>query len=184
MIVSLSDFKKFLKITDTNEDVALYMALVRSQAEAEKYCDRSFESSSYTEYYCTENGGTILQVDQFPIISVTSIHDDTDREWTSDDLISSDDYQLDSDAGRIILDGDFFTPSPHIKNVKIVYLAGYTEANMPQSIKLAIMKLAASDYQEAATHMNAVTQTQEGASKPDELRDEAYELLDLFKRWR
>lgn len=91
--------------------------------------------SSRTQYL---DGGTrYLLMDYWPIASVTSINDDTDHDFNSDSLISSDDYWISQDNDGIII----FTYYPTMcgdQNVKVVYTGGYASVSaIPANIKRA-----------------------------------------------
>lgn len=184
MIVTLSEFKKFVNVENTDEDVSLLECLERAQSEAESICDRLFDSQAFVEYY-EGKGQSELLLRNYPVTAVSGLNDDWDRAWLAATEIAAAEYQFDGDRGIIILENQVFSKClTPIQNIKVSYTAGYTSTTAPRALKLGIMKLAASDYLEAHTHLNAVTQTQEGVNKSDELRKEAEKLLERFERIR
>lgn len=81
----------------------------------------TFESETVTEYHDGE-GKPYFFTEEFPVTAVTSLHDDTDRNYTAGYLIDTDDYVWYSD-GRVELETGSFNNG--LKNIKIVYTAGY-----------------------------------------------------------
>ena len=189
MIISLSELKKFLNVSDTDQDSQLYNCLTYAHAEAEVYCERRFELAMRTEYYAT-NLQTTLQLRNYPIVQsgVFSLvlHDDLNLSWGADTLLAAEQYQVDEEWGRVVLVGQYFSVSinPAIKNIKVEYGAGYTSATIPSDLKIAIMKLAGASYKKADTYLNAVSGRVENSGQSDDLRSDAEAILDLYKRVR
>lgn len=189
MLVSVTELKKFLNEETITQDLVLYDAIIRAQAEAETYCDRKLELQEFTEYQ-KGNGRSEIQLRNYPVVysgSYTfSIWDDPDLDFAEDVLLSADQYQLDQEWGVVTrTDTPFLSPlNPNLKSVKIVYSAGYTSANAPGDLKLAILKLSTADYKRADTYINAVDQSIESSQNPTTLREEAQEILDRYRRIR
>jgi len=98
------------------------------------YCGRDLKIATYTEYY-DGLGETELPLRHWPIVSITSLYDDTDRQYNSDDLLynvpgdsSQDEYEVlevNNKHGIIRrIDAAFDNGK---SNVKITYVAGYSE---------------------------------------------------------
>ena len=68
-----------------------------------------------------------LYTREYPIASVTSLHDDSDRTYGSDTLIAASEYVWYRN-GKIELDGGCFCRG--LKNIKAVYNAGYSPVPM------------------------------------------------------
>ena len=91
----------------------------------------TLESATYTDYYDGPSHGdpTVLSLRVRPVASITSIHDDRDRDWAygASDLVDSGDYVLDGEAGRVYLTSS----STHgvwsrgNRVLKAIYVAGY-----------------------------------------------------------
>jgi hypothetical protein len=75
-----------------------------------------------TEYHSGDGATGYFLTNEWPINSVTSLHDDTDRNYTSGYLIDTDDYVWYED-GLVRLDSGVFNGGQ--KNIKIIYTAGY-----------------------------------------------------------
>jgi len=115
--------KSYLGLTgDTYDD--LIDALIPAASEAlERACGRRFAETGYTEYH-DGNGADRVVLNHRPVISLTAIWDDADRDFEAADLVDSDDYVLDAAAGIVILTSGRFARGA--RNVKVTYSAGYT----------------------------------------------------------
>lgn len=105
--------------------------------------DPTMESASYTVY--TDRGASpvlrlstsAIMLPAAPVTAITSVHDDSDRDYDAGDLVASGDYDLDGDTGLIVLrptrsHGGW---SSAYAAVKVVCTAGYT--TIPDDIKHA-----------------------------------------------
>ena len=93
-------------------------------------------ASSRTEYH---HGGTnYIAARLFPIVSVTSINDDPDHEWSSSSVIDAADYHASTERDGMIWFSGNFTLLPGGKSVKLVYTGGYSAISaVPVDLKLA-----------------------------------------------
>jgi hypothetical protein len=172
MIASLAELKDFLKMTETTDDDKLYELLRDADAEVKARCKRDFERANYTHYYDGTGGSTIL-LDQYPIVEVTSVHEDKDRNFAADTLLS--DYTTRDNTGELILLTGVFGIGA--QNIKVVYTAGYVD--IPRPIKQAVIKIACANYIESAAQIEVI-ETSELLYKPDILRREASKTIALF----
>lgn len=121
-LCTLAEVKEYNDITDTTNDTLLTNLISRVSKEIETYCDRTFSSASYIEYH-NGGGNDRVYTNQYPIITGSGVEvwDDIDWDWTSDDLVDSDDYMVDDYCiqlkSLIFVDG--------VNNVKISYTSGY-----------------------------------------------------------
>lgn len=171
---TLANVKEYLRITDTNDDTLLQKILTRTSEWIQKYCNRTFIATTYTEYY-DGDGSNELLLDQFPVNSITSCYDDTDREYGADTAITVTDLII-KDAGLIVYDDGFFNKGDH--NIKITYNAGYT--TIPADLELACIKLVASEYLLGQGAINVV----EGVivDKPKRFKDEAMKVINYYRK--
>ena len=139
-LTTYANVKEYLGLTDDNDEDFIGNLITRASDFIAKYCRRIFEAADYTEYHDgTSNKSICLK--QYPVNSITSLHDDLNREYGADYLIASTDYVIDEDAGILTLDGYRFGVG--LKNIKVVYNAGYETipANLEQAcIELVSMK--------------------------------------------
>ncbi len=112
-------------LESSNKDNELQLYLVAAQRALELFTRRAFDGSvERTEYFdgCRYNPFLVLK--SYPIVSITTLHDDLDREFDSASLISASDYFLDRNIGKIILKGTASFQDGE-KNIKVVYKGGY-----------------------------------------------------------
>lgn len=177
MLATLAKVKSFLKLTVADDDTLLTMLLTAVDQDFKTRTNRAIESASYTEYY-QGNGTSKLMLRHYPVTALTSIYDDPDLEWNSDDLIDSDDLQIsDADTGEIFYDGGIFTESKDVENLKVTYTAGF--ATIPSDIEMAVIKKTAYDYMNTAGLRNT---TDDEQSIPSTLKKEYEETIKRYRR--
>lgn len=137
---------------NTGEDTNIDTLIARADAVLATWCgfpspaqgtDPTLEATTYTHFLNgpSETDGRVLLLPVRPVASVTSIHDDTDRDWTygSADLVASGDYTLDDVEGKVYLHSD----AAHgywrkgLRQIKVIYSAGYdtgADARITQGI--------------------------------------------------
>ena len=86
--------------------------------------------STYTLYidsYWYENRG-VLQLPIKPVVTITSVHSDPDREYNSDSEVHSDEYEIDKQAGLLIIKPTVSTVgfSKAYRSNKVVGTFGFT----------------------------------------------------------
>lgn len=182
MISSLKLLKSFLGVdkqtSSEEDDVLLYRILEGADAEVKQYCDRDLEVTTYTDQYYDGDGSSKLLLDDYPVVSVTSLYCDLGRDFDASTLVASSDYKLDSEKGIIELyDGSVFPVGPN--TIKITFSAGYSV--VPSDIVSAVNKIAAANYLDTKTDVNVIA----GESvfyKPDAMRKSAFKTLNRYRR--
>lgn len=149
----------------------------------EDYCHRRFADTTRTEYYDGQSGQRRLCLRHYPIISITSIHDDANRDYGADTLVDADDYTFDTgDDSDGIVRFDGTTLSRGIRNIKVVYRAGY--ATIPKPLARAADLIVASLYNRRKAQgtpggsMGSVSTSLAGDAYAD-----ARLLLDRYRKW-
>jgi len=95
-----------------------------------------------TEYF-DGDGKTRLWPQYIPLISVTSLYDDTDRTFTdSNDALDDDDYALFDDYLQLVDNNTFNVDT---KNIRLIYRGGYTPAQLDDDER-SDLRLAAAQY--------------------------------------
>lgn len=147
-LLTANDIKTELSMEsgDTDYDTLLGLMASAVQSVFDELTDRTFESAVFTEYYSGRNKQEKVFLKNYPIISITSIHDDSDRVYGSDTLISSDDYTYDSDTGIVYIEGGVFKG---FNNIKIVYTAGFTANTFPNALKQVWIRQCCHWYKDA-----------------------------------
>lgn len=177
-LTTYAHVKEYLGLGTDDDETFIGNLITRVSDDIERECNRTFNASDLTEYY-NGDGTNVLLTRNYPINSITTIHDDCDREYNSDDLIDSDNIIIDSEVeGRIVLDGTLFTKGD--KNIKLVYNAGYS--TIPTDLEQACIKRVAAEYLESK---GLVAGFAEGAERnPDKLRKQANVVIEKYKRIR
>jgi hypothetical protein len=122
---SAINFKNFTGATDSNlSDQFLNFLIQSASDDIEKYTGRKLRARQLTEYQRGQYTKRIY-THQYPIIEVTSVHDDTDREFEAGSLIDVDDYFVNAENGMIELVNGYFQKG--VGNIKIIYTAGFDE---------------------------------------------------------
>jgi len=129
----LSNVKDFLNESTTDHDRMLEQYIQIATDDIERYCDRNLRERTYganglEAEYQNGDGCKYIYTEEKPIISVTSLYDDTSNEYGSDTLFASTDYHIFKDIGKILLLGDSSLGSNFqvgTANIKIIYTAGY-----------------------------------------------------------
>jgi uncharacterized phiE125 gp8 family phage protein len=132
-VVTLSEMRSFLNIptAQTGKDALLVELLNSYNAEMELYIGVTMINSTYTESY-DGDGTAFLELNHYPIISVTSLTVD------STELTEDDDFYVYKADGYIKLDSDTFDKD--LQNIDIVYVAGHgiERANISKVLKNAL----------------------------------------------
>ena len=125
-ICTLQDFKDFIDKPEatTGKDNVIESFITQASVQIETFIDRKIRARTIVEYHDGKGIDTVY-LDQFPIISVTSIYDSSDRSYASTDLIDSDDYMVYNDTGEVRLDSGVFGNNK--QNVKATYISGWDE---------------------------------------------------------
>lgn len=143
MIVTYTELLKFLDLIPEDQE-ELDEALLNEYNQAaqnivEKYCNRKFEKSTFTEYKSGQRYPTI-QVLNFPIDSGADVkvYIRTDIQEGFVELDNTT-YIVDHISGMINYPPCF---PENFKNVQVDYTGGFVDADIPSNIKLAIKTVA------------------------------------------
>lgn len=167
-LTSRVNIKTLLGVSDTSLDEIIDLLIPQADAIIKGYLKRDIEQVTYTEYY-SGTGNQIVVLNQAPVQSIISVHEDgdgyygdgTDAFSTSTALIQGTDFVLrkdDNTATEVSGSGILYrigklwprpylrlhnqlssTPSQGIGNIKVVYVAGW--ATVPADIEFAANKL-------------------------------------------
>ena len=137
-LTTLAEVKRYLDVSVSTWDVVLAALQAAAEARVVSYVGKEIEEQTFTEYH-DGRGLSRLVLKNRPVGSITSIHDDLDRDYETADLVDSDDYTFYPDAGIVELDAGSFQDG--IRNVKVVYVAGYS--TVPADVEIAVWKLTA-----------------------------------------
>lgn len=178
-------------ISGTAEDATIDTLIARFDAVAAGWCgfpaassasSPTFEDVTITQYL-DGPGGVELFSPVYPIQSVTTLHDSTDRTYASADLIDAGDYTVYGDEGLVRLDddsaaGSFSTAS---RAIKLTAVIGF--ATMPAAIVHACALQTAFWYQ-GRDHIGRSSVSQGGGSistKGLDLLPEVKQALSVYR---
>lgn len=140
-LTTISGVKTFIGLATTSDNSLLEDLVDSVSALFETYCDRQFLSREYTEYQDGKDVD-ILFTDQYPVTSITSIHDDREWAWGSATEVSSSSYRASSDGRSIVFKDTYLLD--YYQNIKIIYTAGH--GSTPYDLEQACIEEAARLY--------------------------------------
>jgi hypothetical protein len=155
---------------------------------AEGEIKRPLTVSTVTEYY-DGTGTSILILKNYPIIVLTSINMDVNRVFDTSTIVSSSDYYVDSNAGRIeLLGGNIWKKGQ--KNIQVIYSRGWE--TIPLDLKQAGLELAAIKWKESQVGEGRIGIVQTTSKFSDvESRTEMFirdripkSILGVFQRYK
>lgn len=146
-LVTLSEMKDYLGISDTSYDAFLTSQIELVSSAVEHYCGRKFEEATYKqtfykeEYVLKDGSSKELELASYPIISITSVKELADKT----DLVGTEvtEYRQAKDLGLLKHDpyGRFFSYGPIIE---VEYIAGYSE--IPVLVKSVVLNVVQERY--------------------------------------
>jgi len=130
---TVAAIKTALGLTGTQVDTLVEECVNQASEMVEQAWGRHIVSrGALTEYHPRRGGGTFggpeLYVNEWPIVSVTSVHEDPNRDYDADTLLTvTDDYIASAPVGKIIRVSSALPIgwSCAWRAVKVIYVAGY-----------------------------------------------------------
>ena len=139
-LTSVAKVKSFLEKseTDFSLDTIIEDFIKAVSKKAETYCCREFEEKEYEEFH---HGGTrhIFLLNP-PIKEIIGIWVDVDYEWGTDTKIEETEFRLiGPDNGTIINREGYWSNYTDDKGIiKVIYVGGYNEGEIPEDLEMAI----------------------------------------------
>jgi hypothetical protein len=137
---TLEDLKENLDIedTDTSKDSYLTNLLNACWESCKNYIGHDLNQDEYTEYHSGDGTNAIL-LKKYPVVSITTLHDDITRAFDTDTLIDPVNYTFDDQTGLVsVYTGTVFTKGT--RNIQVVYIAGYE--TIPYDAQRALILMA------------------------------------------
>jgi len=179
-LITKDDLKSELEIAsnDTDNDTLLEILAEAIQDLFDDLTSRTWEETTHTEYHNSDEYGDMIFLRNYPVTSITSIHDDPERDFGATDLVDSDDYTYDADKGIVYYDGWFYKGK---QSLKVVYKAGYTANALPKHIKQTLVRQACHWFTQAVKRRWDVSSiTLEGGGGTTSYKDLRDNLLPDF----
>lgn len=185
-LCTTADLKTLLGISTTSQDALLAVVKAGVEKWAKTFTGRDLltSSSPYTEYHNGDGGG-ILRLDQHPITDIDSINIDGARVFAAATAIPEADIISDARAQALgFVELLTYRFSRGVKNVKVVYSAGY--ATVPEDLSMAVKQIVAKQFKVAEKKMFAEGSYQVGDTtvtlSPDAFPKDALEVLRSYRR--
>lgn len=143
-LITLEDFKTYKGITSSENDSKISSIILYVSDIIKQFCARSFidyYTTDKIEFHGAKFNNTIL-LDEFPVLSITSVEYSSDGGNTLTELEEYIDYAVDYELGAITSMDSFplgNNASIDFNNIKVTYKAGYSK--VPESLKIATMDL-------------------------------------------
>lgn len=149
-LIGLDEAKEYLKISESNSDQILGALINGISLWVKNFLARNLVMTTYTEYY---NGLTDreLILRNYPITSITSIHEDSLRQFGSSTVINvSSDVMVQNDSAILRAWNNKTHWLYGYAVIKVVYISGYTTSfntgTMPEDIRLAVKRILDHQY--------------------------------------
>lgn len=142
IINNTSDYLNKLEYSSKSvEDQAEIDALITAgQALLEEYCQRKFESATYTDELYNGNQEDTIFIANPPLTTLTTVKLVTHADISTNDSTTSYDstyFLVHENQGRIDFRGGRLFPLGR-NNIKITYVGGWAVADIPEPLKLAL----------------------------------------------
>lgn len=147
-LCSVAEARAALKIdsANTSETSILEDLINRASSFANKFTGRQLLQASFAEYYDGDGSGELM-LNNYPIQSVTTVHDDPNRDFgASSLLVVDDDYVLDTAGGIILAMAGHPAFLSGRRSIKVVYSAGYASGSIPYDLKEAVLMIVQHQY--------------------------------------
>lgn len=207
-LTTKTQIKTLLGVSDTSLDDVIDLLIPQAEEMIKGYLQREIEQTTYTEYY----GGTgdqVLVLNQVPVQSITSVHEDRDGYYgdgtdafpASTALVEGTDFVLKKDDAtntevsksgilyrigkawprpRMTTRGQLSnSPGYGMGNIKVVYVAGW--ATVPSDIAFAANKLVVSMLETRGKSGRLVSESIEDYSYNLAGADDEAKMLDSVK---
>jgi uncharacterized phiE125 gp8 family phage protein len=140
-LVTLAEAKAHLQLTTTAEDTILQVYIEAAESYVQAYTGTHFNLAPSTAVAdnLDGDGSDLLIPSKLPILTVTSITDNTDASR----VVAASDFVVKPNYLRAIL-GHFWPAG--LSRWKVVYTAGYTVSSLPKGLKSAILMIVSRLY--------------------------------------
>lgn len=182
MLISLSDLKAYLNITDSSQDSLLTSAIEQASSFIDSYTNRKLEAQDYS-LRLDWHGEDEFIFPQYPVNTLTSFQYNS---WTIGTPVwedyNKDKYYLDNDTGVFSLT---FRIHKGIKNIRVICNAGY--ATIPEDLQRACIQIATYYYSQAGKTTSQVKKEQvDGASIEYDttiggIEQDTYAIINKYK---
>ena len=163
--ISVPEASQEVRDIGDNDDLARRL-IVEGSEEMETILDRQVVTrGTITEHHYFRKSSSELYLRWFPVISITSVHEDSTRAYTNAALTQGTDYTVDLEKGKLTrIVGD--SPSAWLfgfEAVRVVWVGGYAnQAAVPGDLKRIARELFAEKYREVLGQRQGLSNVSDG----------------------
>lgn len=170
-LVTVAEAQDYLDLAGSKKDKTLVAVIRRWSAIIERHLDRTdalIIDTDVTEWHPKEPGqiiGSELHLIDWPVQSVTSVHEDPELVYGADTLLTegiAGDYIIESSNGHgklIRIDNKFPTHwDNNYRAIQVIYKGAYADiASVPQDIKDIVLRGVGLEYRELIRQQQGVS---------------------------
>ena len=123
-----------------------------------------------------------LFLNNYPITSITTVHQDSDRAFGSTTLVASTDYLVYADNRKLVGIGTSWYAD--IQTIKVVYVAGYAVGSIPEDLVNAVTMLVDFWSKEYDAHRFGVTSTGTDTNRITYEKDIPREIKSMLRAYK
>jgi len=163
------------------DDAITQKLITMASVWANNFTSRILAKQTFTEFY-DGDGTAILFLKNYPISSITTVHQDSDRTFATASLVASTDYFTYADNRKLIGDGVSWERGR--QTIKVIYIAGYTIGSIPDDLVNAITMLVDFWGKEYDAHRFGVTSTGSETNRITYEKNIPKEIKDMLNPYR
>ena len=163
--ISTAEASQEVRDIGDNDELARRL-IVEGSEEMEAILDRQVVTrGTITEHHFFRKSSSELYLRWFPVISISSVHEDSTRGYTNAPLTEGTDYTVDVEKGKLTrIIGD--SPSAWLSGfeaVRVVWVGGYADqASVPGDLKRLARELFAEKYREITGQRQGLSNVSDG----------------------
>lgn len=186
VLVSMQDCKEYLQVDPSDTDTeSLIGYLMQSVSRLFKETTgRSLIQEEITEYH-DGDGTDCVMLRSAPVSSTAAniaVYLDNSRDFDSDSQISGSSLFVSPDTGEVHYNGGYFDRGQN--NIKVVYTAGYTQANIPHDLRIAALEALGAIWKRRQEKRFDVTSSSRGDVNTTYLDDMPHIVRTTLQRYR
>ena len=172
LLTDLTTVKNRIGVSCSSDDTLITGLAEEVYSLADELLNRTMLTATHTEYH--DGGGNVdLRIDNPPIVSVTSIHDDLDRSFAAASLLAAADYVWLSTADEGIIrrvssvSGNSTRGrwGDGVDNVKIIYVGGWSASTVPPGLLRVVFRFIAEAHNRTKQHGDGRSSVSLGSEK-------------------
>ena len=143
--------------------------------------NRKLKARALTEYY-DGDGSDIILLRERPCNSVTYLYDDPERSWGATTVVTSTDYTVITEEGKIIGTGTSF--STGYKVLKIIYNGGLSA--IPMDLEMTCVELVSywyNKFYKAKVGIKSVTNEGRSMTYIDDIPQIVYTVAEKYRKY-